>query len=86
MTTGIDPMGDLRKTLLASRGKEAYQRKDFLLALDLFHQAAEAQGASSSTSLSLCTVLAALGRWDDSLASAQQVRKGSAPFRGASLQ
>ena len=67
-------MADLAAGLLTSRAREAYEHKDFLLALDLYEKLVETAGPDLALSLSLCACLAALHRWEGALAAAEQVK------------
>ena len=59
---------------ITTRAKEAYERKDFLLALDLYEKAGETAEPSLALSLSLCACFAVLQRWEGALSAAEQVK------------
>ena len=59
---------------MTARAKEAYERKDYLLALDLYELAGETADPTLTLSLSLCACCAALQRWEGALSAAEQVK------------
>ncbi|KAK9862948.1 hypothetical protein WJX84_009370 [Apatococcus fuscideae] len=71
--------------MLTTRAREAFERKDFLLAHDLYEKAVEKLGLDVALSLSLCACCAALHRWEGALAAAQQ-EAASAQQREAEVQ
>ncbi|KAK9837738.1 hypothetical protein WJX74_003967 [Apatococcus lobatus] len=66
-------MVDPAAGMLTTRAREAFERKDFLLAHDLYEKAVEKLGLDVALSLSLCACCAALHRWEGALAAAQQL-------------
>lgn len=67
-------MDDLTTSMLITRAKEAFQRQDYHLALDLFQKAKESPEPDPTLPLSLSAVYAALGCWKESLDYAEQAK------------